>query len=100
MAKYHVHAIAITNGQGGCAGVVTALDVVAAATSGEEPTALGAAATEPLTISTNEPLSRAAQVMSEHDVSHLIVVDAAGGYPVGIVSTLDIAAAYSGGTSA
>ena len=32
--------------------------------------------------------------MAEHGVNHLIVLDAASGYPVGIVSSLDIAAAY------
>jgi len=29
--------------------------------------------------------------MTEHRVHHLIVVDPANGYPVGILSTLDIA---------
>jgi hypothetical protein len=28
-------------------------------------------------------------------VSHLIVLDAASGYPAGVLSTLDIAAAYA-----
>jgi CBS domain-containing protein len=97
MAKHHVHAVAITDGAGQRpVGVVSDLDVVAAAASGEEPTALQAAATEPLAVSTNESLGRAAQLMSEHAVSHLVVVDAASGYPVGVLSTLDIAAIYTG----
>ena len=29
--------------------------------------------------------------MGEHGVSHLVVVDSAGGYPLGVLSTLDIA---------
>jgi CBS domain-containing protein len=34
--------------------------------------------------------------MSEHGVSHLVVLDNAGGRPIGVLSTLDIAAAYAG----
>jgi CBS domain-containing protein len=33
--------------------------------------------------------------MAEHGVSHLVVLEAADGHPVGIISTLDIASAYA-----
>ena len=33
--------------------------------------------------------------MSEHGVSHLVVLDAANGHPSGILSTLDVAALYA-----
>jgi CBS domain-containing protein len=33
--------------------------------------------------------------MAEHGVSHLVVIDAAGGYPIGILSTLEVAALYA-----
>jgi CBS domain-containing protein len=33
--------------------------------------------------------------MTEHGVSHLIVLEAASGLPIGVVSTLDIASLYS-----
>lgn len=46
-------------------------------------------------MSADEPLQNAAQLMSEHGVSHLVVVEGAGGYPLGVLSTLDIAAAYA-----
>ena len=46
---------------------------------------------------TNEPLAGAAQLMIEHGVSHLVVREAASGYPVGVLSTLDIAAVYASG---
>ena len=46
-------------------------------------------------VSADEPLRTAAQLMSEHGVSHLIVVDNAGGYPLGVISTLDIATIYA-----
>jgi CBS domain-containing protein len=37
--------------------------------------------------------------MAEHGVAHLVVLDAAGGYPVGVLSTLDVAAAFAGAAS-
>jgi CBS domain-containing protein len=45
--------------------------------------------------SSDEPLLGAAQLMSEHGVSHLVVVDPASGYPLGVLSTLDVAAMYA-----
>lgn len=97
MIKHRVHAVVVTNGAGTRpVGVVSDLDVVAAATSGEEPSAVEAAATEPLTVSADERLHRAAQLMVEHGVSHLVVLDAAGGHPVGVLSTLDVATVYAG----
>ena len=35
--------------------------------------------------------------MSEHAVAHLVVVDPEAHYPVGIISTLDVASAYGDG---
>ncbi len=99
MAKHHVHAIAVTNGDGRrVVAIVSDLDVAAAAASGREPTAIEVAATEPLTVSANELMHHAAQRMAEHAVSHLVVVDPASGYPVGILSTLDVAVLYAGAT--
>lgn len=97
MIRHRVHAVAVTDGAGSRpVGVVSDLDVVAAATSGEEPSALQAAATEPLTVSADERLHRAAQLMVEHGVSHLVVLDAASGHPAGVLSTLDVATVYAG----
>jgi CBS domain-containing protein len=96
MSERRVHAVAVTDADGGRPiGVVSDLDVVAAAATGSDPTALEAAATEPLAVSADESIHRAAQMMTEHDVAHLIVVDAAGGYPVGVLATLDIAAVFA-----
>jgi CBS domain-containing protein len=96
MAKHRVHAVALTNGEAERPkGIVSDLDVVTAAANGEETTAGQAAATEPLTVSAEERLDRAAQLMSEHGVSHLVVLDGAGGFPIGVLSTLDIAAVYA-----
>ena len=96
MADHRVHAVAITASSADRpVGVVSDLDLVAAVAAGADCSAHQAAATETLTISADEPVRNAAQMMSEHGVSHLIVVDSAGGYPVGVVSTLDIATVYA-----
>jgi CBS domain-containing protein len=96
MANHRVHAVAITDTAGSRpAGVVSDLDVVAAISSGEELNAAQAAATEPLAVSADERLDRAAQLMTEHGVSHLVVLDAADGHAVGVLSTLDIASVFA-----
>ncbi len=96
MAKHRVHAVAVTSSESGrpvC--FVSDLDIVAAMASGAAPSALQTAATEPLAVSAEDSLHRAAQLMAEHGVSHLVVLDAAS-YPVGILSTLDLAVAFAG----
>ncbi len=98
MARHHVHAVAIADGdRARPSGIVSDLDVVAAIASGAQPTALQAATTEPLTVSSGERVDRAAQLMAEHRVSHLVVLDAAGGHPIGVISSSDVAAVYAGG---
>jgi CBS domain-containing protein len=73
--------------------IVSDLDLVAAA---EAPwsTAKGVSATPTITVSEADDVMRAATLMSEFQSAHLIVVDALGA-PIGVVSTLDLAAAMS-----
>ena len=93
MTKHRVHAVAVIDDKRRPIGVVSALDVVAAASTDEherETARVATAGTEPLiTISTDAPLDRAAKLMTKHRIHHLIAVDPANG-PVGILSTLDI----------
>lgn len=96
MTSHKVHSVVITTGAGDRPiGVLSDLDMVTALAAGADCTASEAAATETVTVSSHEPLMAAAQLMSEHGVSHLVVLDRASGYPVGVVSTLDIAAVYA-----
>jgi CBS domain-containing protein len=96
MARHRVHAVAVTNGNGGrVIAVVSDLDVITATANGSQPTAREMAATEPLTVSANSPVRQAAQLMAEHGVSHLVVRDPASGQPIGILSTLDVTALYA-----
>jgi CBS domain-containing protein len=98
MAYHHVHALVITTPTAeGPIGVVSDQDLVAAVAAGADCAAREVAGTETLTISPDEPLRTAAQLMIEHGVSHLVVVDSAGGYPVGVLSALDVATVYAGG---
>ena len=99
MANHRVHAVLITDREGGRPlGVISDLDVVAAAAQGEDRrTAREAAGREPLTISSDAPVRDAARLMSDRAVSHLVVVDSASGYPAGVISTLDVASLYASG---
>lgn len=101
MGDYRVHAIAIADlGHGrpwGTWRIVSDMDVMAAIATGHEPAAREVAAGEAVTISAEERLGSAAQVMSEHGVAHLVVVDPEAHFPVGIISTLDVASAYGDG---
>jgi CBS domain-containing protein len=98
MAEHRVHCIVTDHeaepGRRPLWGVVSDLDLVttASAEGVEGRTAGQTAATPALTVAPWETLERAAQLMAEHAVAHLIVVDR-GERPVGVLSTLDIAAA-------
>jgi CBS domain-containing protein len=96
LAEHRIHCVAVPDiaGKGLAAwAVVTDLDVVGAAAAGsvEGRTAGDVAASEALAISEDDVLERAVQLMSEHQVAHLVVVGAASGRPVGVLSTLDVA---------
>jgi len=73
-------------------GVVSDLDLVAAATvrSLDDQRAGGTAMTPAITAFPHESLETAAQRMTTHGVSHLVVVDEARHRPIGVVSTLDV----------
>jgi CBS domain-containing protein len=73
-------------------GLVSDLDVVAAARGDVDRRTAGQTAVAPLvTVSSDDRLEWAAQLMAEKGVSHLAVLDPASKRPVGVLSTLDIA---------
>ena len=95
MADEHVHGVVVTGIERTAWGVVTALDVAAAAaTDAIEDVARDFAATGPVTVSADTLLSEAARVMVEHQVNHLLVADA-DGRPAGVVSTSDVARRFA-----
>ena len=102
MTEHSIHCIVVRNdsGDGGPFwGVVSDLDLVAAATVREldDQTAGGTAASPIVLVTPTETLERAAQLMTEHATAHLVVVDVDLLEPVGVISTLDIAAALAQG---
>jgi CBS domain-containing protein len=95
MATYRIHSVVVAEMPDGAPlGVISDIDVVAGAST---PDALArtVARTEVLTVRPEESLERAAQLMAEHDVTHLVVVQPHSGQPVGIVSALDVAGALA-----
>jgi CBS-domain-containing membrane protein len=72
-------------------GLVTDLDLVAAWPVIEDRTAGDSAVTPLVTVSPDDPLGRAAQLMAETASTHLAVIDPQTRRPVGVLSTLDIA---------
>ena len=104
MATYRVHAILVTShGEeelpgGGPWGIVADTDLLRAAEQGDIDTqaARTIAATPVLTVASSEELPGAAQLMVEHELSHLIVIEQLSGRPIGVLSTLDVARALAG----
>jgi CBS domain-containing protein len=46
-------------------------------------------------VAAGDSLAHAAQLMSEHEIAHLVVVDQGTERPIGILSTLDVARVLS-----
>jgi CBS domain-containing protein len=74
-------------------GVVSDLDVVTALAAGDGLATAGEiASTEAVTIQPQESVLAAAELMRDHEVSHLLVVHRGTDRPIGIISTLDVMA--------
>ena len=98
MSMHGIHSVFVfdyeheRDGADAFVGIVSDLDLVAAAWAGLETRTAGQSAVTPiLTVTTGEPLERAAELMVENSLSHLSVVDGDSGRPVGVISTIDIA---------
>jgi acetyl-CoA synthetase len=104
MATYRVHAVLVTaHGDdqmpgGKPWGVVSDLDVLRAAAAQEiaDVPARAVADTPIVMIAADRALADAARLMTEREVSHLVVSEAHSALPTGVVSTLDIARALAG----
>jgi CBS domain-containing protein len=97
MAGLGVHCVAVVEGGGGdpagaFLGVLSDLDLVAAADADFARRTAGQAAGEPLvSVPADAPLSLAVREMRENRAHHLVVVEPASGRAVGVLSTLDVA---------
>ncbi|MGH2911852.1 MAG: CBS domain-containing protein [Solirubrobacteraceae bacterium] len=101
MAEHNIHCVVVDGLARGphdterfVWGLVSDLDLMRAEGAGRlEDEAGKIASTEIVTVNPNEDIQRAAQVMGEHDCSHLIVTDTESGRPIGVVSSIDVARA-------
>lgn len=98
MSDHRVHAVAVAETAHGRPWgtwhMVSDTALMAAIARGEPSTAIQVAGADAYTVSAGESVDKAAGLMVEHGVSHLVVVHETAGYPIGIISTLDVAAAY------
>jgi CBS domain-containing protein len=102
MADAVVHCVVVLDAPGdrrSLWGVVSDVDLVAAAAvrSLDEQRAEGTAMKPAITAFPHESLDEAAQRMTAHGVSHLVVVDDPGQRPVGVISTLDLVGRLASG---
>jgi CBS domain-containing protein len=98
MADQRVHAVAVADPEYARRpwGFVTALGVAKAVADESDAIAGEVAEADVPTVSADQSLGSAAQLMADNGVTHLIVIDPGTGHPSGILSSLDVAAAYAG----
>ena len=97
MAANHVHSVVVLDiGKETTWRVVKDLDLIDLCVEGAGDKTAADAASDPVTIGVDESVTAAAERMAEHGTSHLLAVDDDGS-PVGVVSSLDIAAALAWG---
>lgn len=105
MATYRVHAVLVLEHDpdqsvegGGLWGVVSDVDLMQAARSADfdGQTARALAATEVPAVNSTDSLEQALRLMTDHDVSHVVVVERRSKRPIGVLSTLDVARELAG----
>jgi CBS domain-containing protein len=104
MSRERIHAVVVSGvaaegrGDRHAWGIVSDLDLLRAVLAGSgDLTAGKIAAVEFLTVDADETVERAAQLMTEHEVTHLVVLDRRTGHAAGVVSTHDIARVLASG---
>lgn len=105
MAEHQVHAVVgfgdATEGDTCLWGLVSDTDIVAALAAGEDASTVGEiAASEVVTVVPDDTARHAVELMHDHQVTHLLVVDPSLDRPLGVVSTLDVAGLVGGVTRA
>jgi CBS domain-containing protein len=98
MAEQHVHAVAVADPEYARRpwGFVSTLDVAKAAAEESDVAAGEVAQPNVVSVSADQSLSSAALLMADNGLTHLIVIEPTTGHPIGILSSLDVTAAYGG----
>jgi CBS domain-containing protein len=101
MVGYDVHSVVVADvePERGLWGIVTSLDLARVAGDLDSVTAREVASTNLTTIRSNEPLRRAAEIMAERGITHLIVLQPDSDDPVGVISARGLAGALAYGRS-
>lgn len=100
MVGYQIHSLLVGDiGSGESPwGIVTDLDIAAAAASNIDGLTAGDVASRDLaTVPANETLAGAAKLMAERECSHLLAVQPDTGHPVGVISALGLASVLAAG---
>ena len=91
MAGNDVHCVAVRDvGQPAGVGFIFPVDL-ACARAGEGGSSAGEIARPAVTVNPEEPLARAALLMRDKGVTHLLVVEPGAPEPVGLLSSMDLA---------
>ena len=93
MAENRIHSVIVFEGGPERAwGIVSDLDVVNAVTGDLDREQVSEVAGSPVvTVTPSERLAWVAQLMTEYQTTHLVVVDPTTDRPIGVVSSLDLA---------
>jgi CBS domain-containing protein len=97
LAAHRIHAVVVANANERARAVVTDRDVIYSHSRGElDRVTAQSAATEPtVTVRPDADLRHAAELMARFGTSHVVVTESGGGAPIGILSSLDVAAAVA-----
>jgi len=100
MVGYDVHSVVVAeiNGDGPW-GIVSSLDLARRPDELGSLTAGDVASTDLATIGSDQPLSRAAELMAERGVTHLVAVQPESGRPAGVISARALASVLAFGSS-
>jgi CBS domain-containing protein len=97
MATRAIHTVVVSSPHGGDALAITDLDLLRAELRGTDYQTAGEIAREPMAIvAPDATLARAVATMATLDVAHLLVAEPGSDWPVGVLSSLDIASVISG----
>jgi CBS domain-containing protein len=101
MVGYDIHSVVVSDVQaeGRLWGIVTSLDLARVAEDIGSLTAGDVASTDLVTVHSDESLERAAELMAERGVTHLVAVQPDTERPAGMISARGIAAALAYGRS-
>jgi CBS domain-containing protein len=101
MVGYDIHSVVVADvgDEGEPWGIVTSMDLARAADQLESVTAGEVASTDLVTIRADAPLERAAKLMAEERVTHLIACDPGTARPAGVLSARSLAAVLAYGRS-